>query len=434
VTGRSFAPLVAAAIGLVGALAATLWLHHAAVNAVDRVLEERLRGAGESAAALLPDLPIDPVRLRSIMRSNELEGVYVLEPRLRVVADAMGASGRRADLLRLDVGRVRRAFAGFPVVSPGYAFGALTVMTGYFPIRQRDRDVQSVLVLEAGRSFVAANRGIERARLVGIALALLSAIGLAVAATRWNRAEQLRTDAATRAARGELLSRVAAMAAHEIRNPLGVIRGTIDLMRERSGATLSKRDQLALGDIGDEVSRLTRLTEGLLDLAAERPLTMAPVDLAPILVELARATEATFPGISVQCETGIVPTLNADEGRLRQVLSNLLANAAQAQRAGTIHIRVTRGRGFARICVVDSGPGIPDAIADRLFDLYFTTRSEGTGLGLAVARSFMERHGGTLRYLRGRAPGTTTFELRLPIKATHPAVHTATVDGKSQGG
>lgn len=419
IRGRLFAPLVAAAIGLAGALAATLSLHHAAVRAVDGVLDERLRGAGESATALLAggDVALDAERLRAVMRANELDGAYVLNPGLRVVADASGPSGRRADLLRLDVGRLRAALAGTPSIAPGYAFGALTVLTGYFPINRKDRAgaaATDVLVLEAGQAFVASRASIERARSLGISLAIISALGLAIAATRWNRTERLRREAAARAARGEALSRVAAMAAHEIRNPLGVIRGTIDLMRERSASVLSERDRRALDDVSGEVERLRRLTQELLDLAADRPLVPEPTKIEELIAASARATEAAFPAISVRCRVSELPPILAEATRLRQAFENLLYNAAYSQREGTIEVLADRDQRDVRVVVADHGPGVPAELADRLFDLYFTTKSGGTGLGLAVARRFVEALGGTLNYLGDQKPGAA-FEIRLPI-------------------
>jgi signal transduction histidine kinase len=414
---RAMAPLVAAALGLAGALTATLSLHRAAINAVDRVLEERLTGAGESTASLLADAEPTAARLRAVMQANGLEDAYLLNRSLRVVAGANGPGGRRADLLRLDARRVNDAFAGAASVAPGYSFGTLTVLTGYFPIRRGDGGVGEVLVLEAGQSFVAAHGRIARARNLGVSLSVLSALALAIAAARWTRVERERRSAAARAARGEALSRVAAMAAHEIRNPLSVIRGTVDLMRERSGSTFVDRDRVALNDIGEEVERMRRLTQDLLDLSADRPLSMASVDLNELLAEVARATEAAFPRIKVERELAALPAIEADAARLRQVFGNLLANAAQAQsEEGRIFLRAqTRGK-TVQVAVQDHGPGIPEELNDRLFDLYFTTKSGGTGLGLAVARRLVERHGGTLVHDSHRRPGAT-FEVTLPLRS-----------------
>lgn len=421
--GRALAPLTAAGIGLAGALAATLSLHRAAVVAVDHVLAERLTGAGQAAAALLAAGAPTPERLGEVMRANGLDGAYVLGPSLRVLGDAGGATGRRADLLRLDLTRVRAALRGEPSAAPGYRLGALTVMTGYFPIRGLDGAVTSALVLEAGQAFVAARAPVGGALALSVALSLLSGLGLAIAGARWSRAERERQEAAVRAARGSALSRVAAMAAHEIRNPLGVIRGTIDLMRERAAATLSERDRVALADIAGEVERLKRLTDDLVDLSADRPLARTVVSLGAVLSEAARTAEAAFPGISVRCDVAdALPALELDAARMRQVFGNLLANAAQAQREGEIAVSARRDEHAVRIVFQDRGPGIPREIGERVFDLYFTAKSDGTGLGLAIARRLVERHGGTLIHLADRTPGAA-FEVILPIATgAHPSV------------
>jgi two-component system, OmpR family, sensor kinase len=412
---RGWLPIAAALLGLVGALAATLALHRAAIATLDRVLDERLRGAGESAAALLAETAPTGDGLRAVMRANELDGAYVLSPALRVIADASGNSGRRADLLRVDVERVRQAQAGAPSVGPGYAVGTLTVMTGYFPIRRSDATIASVLVLDAGQAFVAPRARIERARTVGVALSLISALALAVLAARWSRFERARRDDSARAARGEMLSRVAAMAAHEIGNPLGVIQGTIDLMRERSAATLSERDRVALADIAGEVERLQKLSRDLLDLASDRPLATAPTDIADLLDDVARATEARFDGVKVACGLAGLPPIDADARRLRQVFTNLLTNAAQAQGPGEIEVSGRAAGGAVAVEVRDCGPGIAPDARERLFELYFTTKSGGTGLGLTISRRIVERHGGTLVHLPDRRPGAT-FVVTLPTK------------------
>jgi two-component system OmpR family sensor kinase len=419
---RAVLPLFAAGIGLAGALAATIALYRAAQSAVDGVLEQRLRGAGEAATPLLGELGPTPGRLAALMLANELDSAYVLGPQLRMIADAHGRGGR-VDLLRLDIGRIKRAFAGEATVGRGYALGALEIMTGYFPIRgqsgQGGGSIPSVLALEAGQSFVAARAGIVRARNLGVALAVLCALGLALLAARWARAERAGSEAGARAARGEALSRMAAMAAHEIRNPLGVIRGTIDLMRERSGAILGERDREALNDIVHEVERLRRLTQDLTDLAADRPLDVQPIVLGDVIGEAARAAEAAFPNIKIRCDINVSAPVTVDAARLRQVLANLLVNAAHAQGHGEIRVRATQDAAVVRILIQDEGPGIPEGASERLFDLYFTTKSEGTGLGLAIARRLVEQHGGKLLHRPDLRPGTT-FEIVLPAHPRQP--------------
>ena len=406
-------PIAAAALGLVGSLAATAFLHASAARALDQVLDERLRGAGEAAAGLLQGTVLSAAQIRRLMQANQLEGAFLLDRDLTVLADATGPGGGRVDLLRVDPVRVRRAFEGESGIGAGFALGEQGVATGYFPVRAPDGTVRAVLALEAGQAFAGARRGLRSALALGASLAAAAAVALALVAWRWTQAERARTEAAERAARGEAMSRMAAMAAHEIRNPLAVIRGTIDLLRERSGPTLGERGASDLQDVLGEVERLRRLTEDFLDVASDRAIVRSRLDLRDVLEDAARAAEASFPAVRVRRSIGALPRIEGDGGRLRQVFANLLSNAAQAQREGEIELTAGAADGEVRITVHDSGPGVPSAIRARLFEPFVSGKPGGTGLGLALSRRFVERHGGMLELIRDGRPGAT-FQVRLP--------------------
>lgn len=408
---RALAPLAALALGLAGSLAATLFLYRAAAAALDRVLEERLRGAGETAAELLGRGEPSAVELRAIMEANGLEGAYVVVPGLRIAADATGPSPAPADLLRVDAGRVQAALGGAPSVSFSFAVGDLRVATGYFPIRGPGGAVRAALGLEAGQSFAAVRATVRRAMWTGVGLSMLGALALAALARQWVRGEEQRRRTAERAARGDALARMASMAAHEIRNPIGVIRGAVELVQERAGARLGPDDREALGDVLGEVERLRRLTQDFLDLAREPALVKARVDLGEIAADAARAVTHAYPDVRVEVAVPPLP-VEADVGRLRQIVGNLLLNAAQA---GARRVEVTGrvGEGVARLRVQDDGAGIAPDVRARLFEPFATSKPDGTGLGLAISRRIAERHGGTLE-LDG-AGASTAFELRLPL-------------------
>lgn len=412
---RAAAPIAAALLGLAGSLAATLALHHAASAALDRVLEERLRGAGETAALLLGDVDPAAARLRAIMDANRLEGAYVVSPALVILGDATGPSGDRADLLRVDAARVEAALRGEATVGRGYAVGDVQVETAYFPVPGKDGRPRAVLALEAGEAFSAARVRLRRALGVGVALSALGALALALAAAGWARSERQRREAGARAARGDALARMAAAVAHEIRNPLGIIRAAVELLRERAGATLGPRDREGLEDVLGEVARLRRLTQDFLELSAEPALHPEPVDLAGLAAEAARGSAALHPELAVTVAVGEgLPPVKADPARLRQVLSNLLANAAEAG-AHAVEIRGDVADGEVRLAIRDDGPGIAPAVRDRLFEAFASARDGGTGLGLAVSRRLVERHGGSLALAAGGLG--TTFEIRLPRAA-----------------
>lgn len=410
---RTLVPAAAALLALAGSLAVTLYLHRAAAAAVDGLLEARLRSAGETAAELLGQAPPTPQALRAVMEANGLEGAYLLSPSLRVVADATGPGGRAADLLRVDAARVAQAFQGRPTVAFGFALGELQVVSGYFPVRAADGGAASVLALEGGKTFTSARAGLRRALWTGVALSLLAALGLGAVAFRWSRSEAHRVEAAERAARGDLLARLAAMAAHEIRNPLGVIRGAVELVRARSGAALAGPDQQALADALGEVERMRRLTEDLLDVSREPALQRVSLDLADVVAAAARALASSFPDVEVRLRLPALP-VDGDPVRLQQVLGNLLQNAAQVGARG-IEVRGEAVGTAARLLVVDDGPGIPAELRHRLFDPFATGRAGGRGLGLAIARRIVVRHGGTLDLAEAGHPGAA-FEVRLPLQ------------------
>jgi signal transduction histidine kinase len=411
---RALVPLLAAALALAGSLASTLFLFGAAQRGLDRVLEARLRGAGESTAILLAGRG-PRADFSRLMRVNALDGASLVDRSLQLVADAGGRAGQRADLLRIDADRVGRAFEGEGFVGPGYSLGGLTVSSGYFPVRGAQGRVDAVLVLEAGESFLAARGDLSRARTAAVLLSIAAALGLGVLAWRWSAAERVRQKSAEQAARGESMSRMAAMVAHEVRNPLGIIRGTVDLMRERAGAELPAWQGESLDDLLGEVERMRRLTDDFLALGSpSRSLLLGPVDLGEVLTNAARGCEAGHRDVRVQCRFAELPKVAGDPGRLLQVFANLLANASQAIGSGEVELSAEASGGLARVRVHDDGPGLPAAVRERLFDPFVTTKAGGTGLGLTISKMLVEQHGGTLALADDGRPGTT-FEVHLPV-------------------
>ena len=408
---RVLLPLGLAMLGLAGAGLATFSLHRAASAALQRATEERLRGAGTTAARTLEQAGFEPDAgwLRAVVEANGLEGALLLDPRLHVVLDPSGPGDRPVDLLRIDVARVRRALGGEASISLGWSIGTTRVDAAYLPVR-RGGTVDRVLVLEGGEAYAARQADLDRALHLGWLLSACAAGLTALVASRWAAAERRQRALATRAARGAAVAQLAATVAHEVRNPLGVIRGTVELMAERSRGRLQPRDSEALQDILGEVARLRKLTEDFLDLSSDKPLAGVDLEVSAFLDETARASRAAT-GLDIAVTTAPGLHVQGDDGRLRQVFLNLVANSARAGAQRVCFAAAADGP-RVRLEVADDGPGIPEEIRPRLFEPFATTRDDGNGLGLAVSRRIVERHGGSLALLSG-GPGAT-FRIELP--------------------
>jgi signal transduction histidine kinase len=263
-------------------------------------------------------------------------------------------------------------------------------------------------------------RAVHQARLQAAAVVAVLLVAWALAG-RWRRAQQRAEQLTAEARRREhlaALGELAAVLAHEIRNPLGAIRGHAQLAAARLPE--DERGRRSLETVVAETTRLSALVEALLRYARPQPPTPRATDvgaLAARVTELLRV-EATTQHVALAVEAPPTPTVcPCDPDQLEQVLWNLLRNAVQSQPdGGHATVRVRRAPGAVVVRVEDGGPGVPPADRDRIFAPFVTTRAEGSGLGLAIARQIAEAHGGTLTV--GAVPGGgAAFELALPCPA-----------------
>lgn len=207
----------------------------------------------------------------------------------------------------------------------------------------------------------------------------------------------------------------AAMIAHEIRNPLGIIKTSTDLVRSRSH--LAPSEAKMMDYISEEVKRIDRLIHDFLDFARAAPPRLEPLDLHAVVTRAKAIMQPEFDRLAISCvieEHTALPMVLADPDHLYQAVLNLLLNAIDAvEGGGVITIRLAHDADGVRLTVLDSGPGLPDAILGRVFDPFFTTKSKGSGLGLAKVQSIMESHGGQVRYRKLAGYGAC-FDLVFP--------------------
>jgi signal transduction histidine kinase len=239
--------------------------------------------------------------------------------------------------------------------------------------------------------------------------------------------DRFRREAALRE-RLSALGRLSTVIAHEVRNPLMIIKSSLAAVR-REGATVRDAREAAR-EIEEEVARLNHLVDGVLDFARPLRLEYSPTDLGALCREAAAAVTGTGPSVLVSVDGGRPVMAVTDGERLRAVFLNVLGNAreaaAQAARGGAggpaaleVSVSVLRvGENRAAISVADHGPGIPEADLPSVFEPYFTTKRTGTGLGLAIAKNIVDALGGTIGVTSVVGEGTL---VRIEIPTDGPA-------------
>jgi two-component system sensor histidine kinase PilS (NtrC family) len=192
---------------------------------------------------------------------------------------------------------------------------------------------------------------------------------------------------------------LSAALAHEIRNPLASIKGASQELLE--GQALQEDDRNLLSLLMREVDRLDRILSSFLDYASPKPLEFSLCDLSKVLEDVARLLEARTQAREIRIDRKIQPALfcKGDGDQLKQVFLNVGINAAESIRNGRglirIECRPEVGGGVA-VEIEDTGEGISPNLLSRVFDPFFSTKSSGTGMGLAVARNIIQAHGGRI--------------------------------------
>lgn len=222
--------------------------------------------------------------------------------------------------------------------------------------------------------------------------------------------EQLR-----RADRLSTLGELSAGMAHEIRNPLGSIRGTAEILKDGVRPDDPRHEFAEI--LVKEVDRLNRVLEDFLRFARQAPMERGRFDLNAVVREVLDLTrrQAERCAVAVVVRLTELPLLAGDSGQIRQALLNLVLNALQAMAEGgclTVTTRLDNGQ--VEVAITDTGPGIPAGEEEHIFRTFVTTRPDGTGLGLPISQRIVASHGGQI--LVASQPGAgATFTITLPL-------------------
>jgi two-component system sensor histidine kinase PilS (NtrC family) len=214
---------------------------------------------------------------------------------------------------------------------------------------------------------------------------------------------------AERAERLAALGQIAAGMAHEIRNPLGAISGSVELVRDTPG--LGAEDAKLLATVLTEVDRVNELVTSMLELGRPSIPERRRHDLAVIARDVVELAKRQAGGVTLTIDA-IEAFASLDPSQIRQVAWNLVKNAMQfSPKDGTVSVQVASDGTRATMSVEDRGAGISEADQKRVFEPFFSKRKHGVGLGLAIAKQIVEAHGGTIAV--DSEPGRTRFVLTL---------------------
>jgi two-component system sensor histidine kinase HydH len=242
------------------------------------------------------------------------------------------------------------------------------------------------------------------------ALAASTLLLIAAALVRWVVRRERSLVAMERARRLASLGELSAVLAHEIRNPLASLKGNAQLLAQ--GLPAGEKPRQKADRVVDEAIRLENLTNDLLEFVRSGEIERRDTDPAALLSSSVQSLALAGGAPPIEVDAGAAPDAwSLDSSRMTQVLTNLLENAVQA--GAPVRAKVAAEGGSLVFEVRDSGPGVPEDEKERIFEPFYTKRTRGTGLGLAVAKRVVELHRGTISV--ANAPGGgAVFRVAVP--------------------
>ncbi|OPZ15983.1 MAG: Sensor protein ZraS [candidate division BRC1 bacterium ADurb.BinA364] len=366
-----------------------------------------------------------------------LHSVMIVDIHGRAIADSAGAAIPFEPFAYLDLDRYEMEMAaqdGRTWTTPYYTMRGAPEMAGvlstaapldtrdykrsYTPIMDAGGEPFAFLRLEASRAYFEEMREM-RGRLLALAAVMTTLLFIVALIVRRLLANLLNAEEAiSHADRLQSVATLAAGFAHEVRNPLGIIRSCAEGLVEELGE--EQQDAAALAaDMVEEVVRLDGLITQFLDFA--RPAdtgSWGAVDIAETIRAVLALARKGLEEKKLAVETRLddsAPPIWANPKSIRQVLLNLLLNAQEAtDSGGRIEIETRARKNQLVVSIADTGKGIPPEVLHRVFDPFFTTKQGGTGLGLSLSRRIIEQFGGTID-IRSQAGRGATVEIRFPI-------------------
>lgn len=406
-------------------------------NYLEQELEKRLTSIARLADRILLKQYIDDLLsniepqfalfyikqdLNKLIDKQELQAAFIIDRNFQVLVEGGGTDfliEPRRTYLQQDSLAIEKAWQGEIAASPIHIVEGNRFKNVYAPLRDVSLDVVALLVLEANADFFEIlglfKRGLIFGGLVSLGLIVVFSFFISWMITLLIRTQESLKQSEKLAAMGQM----AASMAHEIRNPLGIIKSTADVLKEKY-AQAKEPDEL-FEYISEEVKRLNHLVNNFLSFSREPKLNPRPADLNQVISKAVSAIEREKSGQEIEICCRDVEQLEPfifDEDAIQQVLFNLLINSIQAiDQTGKIEIGLTKmdikSRSYAKLTISDNGSGIEGDLS-KIFEPFYSTKSSGSGLGLAISKQIIEKHGGWIK-VESRTGEGTVFRFYLPM-------------------
>ncbi len=389
----------------------------------NRVLEKELGDRLQAVATTLSTVvgpgyntPGTKRLFMQVMQANGLFNLYIVNDRLEYLLNLREGElvGKNDPCLKLDMTEILATFSGIPTQSKLYRAGQYFLKTAYAPLEDKNGNTVAVLGVEADATFYSVLTGFRNSLLLVNVLSLLAVTAIVLVSVSLARHALRVEQAAARANTLALMGQMSAAVAHEIKNPLGIIRATAERLKKRFGA---KGNDPAFDYIQEEVDRLSGVVSNYLGIGTFNPGAMEPLDLRHLLQGVVNDLkhQAESQGVEVSAKLDELPEITGNRNELRQVFLNLVLNGLQAQPdGGSVTLSTGLDKKWVIVKICDKGQGIPKKEVSRVFEPFYTTKEKGSGLGLFVVQNLIACHHGRVT-LKSR-PGTgTTVEVRLPV-------------------
>ncbi len=347
--------------------------------------------------------------LEAIRNNSHLQSILLLSPKGEILIASPQNAGHGTLSSMAHNRYFKQALSGNATVSDIEQYAGESFMSAYAPVQNIDGFTVAVLVIEAKADFFSVLSSLKNRLLL---FSLLNLILISLIALLLFRAIQrsMRYQAELKDQEHLVqLGTMAASVAHELRNPLGIIEGTNDVIRKKYAG---QPDEL-FDYIPQEIKRLNGLIDHFLTFARTPQLDVASLDINELLMRLKMSlSESQRARLHITAPDSC--STRTDAGLLEQALMNLLLNAFQASAENDsvgLHISTLK-KNRLRVVVQDNGPGIPETQRETIFKPFFTTKEKGTGLGLAITKRLISYLKGTLSL--DSSPSGSRFVIEIP--------------------